>query len=101
MPVQIESLMVWWSLLSGDVQVLELYILAEGAVDKSSSTECLFVPRSCRISFADTNRIRLLRTHFTPSFRQRWQVAMDSSPDEDVQKFQHNQVEFHRHSHLL
>ena len=84
MSVQIESLMVGWSLLSGDVQVSELHTLAEGAVDESSSTECLFGPRSRRSSFADTNRIGLFRTQLTPSLRQRWQVAMDSSPDKDV-----------------
>jgi hypothetical protein len=76
-------------------------MLVEGAIDESSCTESLFVPRSRRISFTDTNRIGLFRTHFTPSFRERWQVGMDSSPGEDVQNPQNNQVEFHRHSHLL
>jgi hypothetical protein len=93
--LKLKAIRVWRSLLSGDFQVSELYILVEGVVDESSSTEYLLVPRSRRIPFADTNRIGLFRTHFTPSFRQRWQVGVDSSPGAEAQNPQNNPVELH------
>ncbi len=67
-----------------------MYVRIEGDVDESAFTESLLILRAQGMPFAETNRIRLLRTHIIPSFWQRWQAGRESLPSGDNQNPQNS-----------